>query len=289
MTTADRPDPTQPRLLYPLVGLVALGLAVDMVWTHKLFNEPQMAQGVLTPAGELLQDRYQLGGALLLVEAALAFLWYLVELRRDENTDFVVGRSRLRLYAFAALAVPAIFVAVDLSQTHHFVPEPEKTEVVVGQTVDAAGNTVDVTEGALTDIGRTQWRRDLIFSVLLFVGGMATLAWAARELALPSPFLVADDEGLLVRVDGPGRPPRRFLWEGIVEVRSGLLEDDGEKAPVLSIRLLDIEEVPYLPAGGRAEPPWLHLYSDEWDLPAHQIAPFLDQRAARPRPVGEYE
>lgn len=289
MTDLDRPDPTHPRLLYPIVALVAVGLAIDMAYTQKLFNAPEMVGGVLTDAGELLQNRYRIGAALLIAEAGLALLFLVMELRRGDSAALVVGRSRLRLYAFAALALPAIFVAIDMTQTNHFVPAPETTEIVIGQTTDAAGNTIDLTDSVLTDVGTNQQRRDLVFAVFLFVGGVATLAWATKELATPSPFLVADDDGLLIRVDGPGNPPRRFLWDGIVEVRSGLLDDDGEEAPVLSIRLLDIEDVPYLPAGGRAEPPWLHLYSDEWDIPAHQIAPFLDQRAARPRPVGEYE
>jgi hypothetical protein len=160
---------------------------------------------------------------------------------------------------------------------------------VIGQETNAAGETVDITEARLTDVGRTEQRRDTFFAVALLVGGIASLGWAVKELFVPVPFLAADDDGLLVRVDGPGNPARRFPWEGIVEIRSSLLDDDGEEIPVLSIRLLDIEEVPYLPAGARAEPPWLHLYADEWNVPAHQIAPFLDQRTARPRPTGEYE
>ena len=160
---------------------------------------------------------------------------------------------------------------------------------MVGQTTNENGDTIDITEERLTDVGRTEQRRDVFFGVALLVGGVAALGWAVKELFVPVPFLVADDDGLLIRVDGPGNPPRRFRWEGIVEIRSSLLDDDGEEIPVLSIRLLDIEEVPYLPAGARAEPPWIHVYADEWDAPAHQIAPFLDQKTARPRPTGEYE
>lgn len=295
MTTENRSDPTDPRLVYALIVVVAIGLVVDMTVTNKLFPIPETTiavdatQPVLTEDGEALEGRYRFASAALTMVAALGLLWILAEFKRRDPEGFVVGRSRLRLFAFAALAIPAIFVAIDLTRTHHFAPEPESTTVVVGQTTDESGSVVDVTQPTLTDVGRTEQRRDVFFGVALLVGGVAALGWAIKELVSPAHFLVADDEGLLVRVDGPGRPPRRFKWEGIVEIRSSLLDDDGEEIPVLSIRLLDIEEVPYLPAGARAEPPWLHVFADEWDVQAHQMAPFLDQRAARPRPQGEYE
>lgn len=297
MTTDRQPGPTHPRLLYPLIALVALGLAFDMTVTNKVFPAPETVAAVdviagpeiLTEHGEVVQGRYRFAAAFLVVEAALALLWMVATSPREKQSYVVVGRSPLRLYAYAALAVPAIFMAIDLTRTNHFAPPPETSSQVVGQRVDEEGATVDVTQQVLTEAGRSERRRDVLLSVFLFVGGAAALAWAGKEMVVPMPFLVAGDEGLLIRVDGPGRPPRRYGWDGIVEVRSGLLEEDGVEVPVLSIRFLDIEDVPYLPAAARAEPPWLHLYSDEWDVPAHHIAPFLDQYAARPRPLGGYE
>jgi hypothetical protein len=294
VTTESRLDPTDTRLVYVLVAIICIGLAVDMTATNRLFPSPETllsADGVevLTGDGEIVRGRYNFASAVLLLEAAIAGLWFLAEYRRRNRDGVVIERSRLRLWAFAALAIPAIFVSVDLTRTHHFAPEPETSTVVVGQTVNQDGDPIDITEQQLTDVGRTQQRRDVFFGVALFVSGVAALGWAVKELFVPVPFLVADDDGLLIRVDGPGHPPRRFAWEGIVEIRSSLLNDDGEEISVMSIRLLDIEEVPYLPAGARAEPPWLHVYADEWDVPAHQIAPFLDQRSARPRPTGDYE
>ena len=82
MDNVSRPDPTQPRLLYPLVAVVALGLAVDMLFTQKLFGAPEMVDGVLTEAGELLENRYRLAAALLIVEAAVALVWLIADLRR---------------------------------------------------------------------------------------------------------------------------------------------------------------------------------------------------------------
>ena len=198
--------------------------------------------------------------------------------------NIVVSRSPLRLLTFALLAVPAILLAVDMTVSHRWIRAPETSEVVVGQTSDETGETVKVIEEVLTDVGRTERRRDLLFGGVLFAGGVTAMAWVLRELVGPTRFLVADGKGLLIRVDGFMRPPRRLAWSGIAEVRSGLIEDDGIEAPVLSIRLVDAEEIPHLPAGAVSDPPWLHLFSDEWDTPAHRVAALLEYRVGRTKP-----
>jgi hypothetical protein len=190
---------------------------------------------------------------------------------------------------YALLAVPAVLLAVDMTISYRWIAPPETTDVVVGQTTDESGELVDITKDVLTDTGRSQRRRDLLFGAGLFVGGAAAIGWAFKELARPTRFLIADDEGLLVRVDGLRQPPRRFGWSDIAELRSGIVEDDGIDAPVLSIRLVDVEQVPHLPAGGYSEPPWLHLYSDEWDQPAHQVAAALEHKMVRRESTEEPE
>ena len=202
-----------------------------------------------------------------------------------------VTRSPLRLLLYSLLAVPLILLAVDMTISYRWFAEPETRDVteVIGSTTDASGEVTEITtiRSVLTPRGEADRRRDVFIGGAMFLGGAALMGWAIKELVSPTAFLEVDDEGLLVRVDGPRRPARRFNWDGIVEVRSGVLDDDGAPVPVLSLRLLDIEQVPYLPAGARAEPPWLHLYSEEWETPAHQLAPLLDQQAARSRPTGE--
>ena len=200
-----------------------------------------------------------------------------------------VSRSPLRLLVYALLAVPAVLLAVDMTISYRWISPPETTDVVVGQTTDESGELVDITKGVLTDSGRAERRRDLLLGAGLFIGGAAAIVWALKELSRPTRFLIADDEGLLVRVDGLRQPPRRFGWSDIAEVRSGLIEDDGIDVPVLSIRLVDVEQVPRLPAGGYSDPPWLHLYSDEWDQPAHQVAALLEYKIVGPGSTEETE
>jgi hypothetical protein len=198
-----------------------------------------------------------------------------------------VSRSPLRLLTYALLAVPAILLAIDMTVSYRFVRHPETRDVVVGQTTDESGQQVDVTEAVLTDTGRAERRRDLLFGGGLFIGGVLTLGWSMRQLISPTEFFVADDEGLLIRVDGIRRPPRRVPWPAVAEIRSGVLEDDGDTVPVLSIRFSEAADVPVVPAGGVSDPPWLHLFSDEWEIPAHQVAALVDHRITTPPPAEE--
>lgn len=198
-----------------------------------------------------------------------------------------VSRSPLRLLTFAVLAVPAILLSIDMLVAHRWISAPETSDVVVGQTTDESGEQVDVTNQVLTDTGRAERRRDVLFGGALFIGGVVAMGWALKELARPSHFLVADDDGLMVRVDGIRGRPRRIAWSDIREVRSAVIEDDGIDTQVLSLRFVDPTQVPVHPAGGFAEPPWLHLYADEWDVPAYQVAALVDLQAPTPAQEGE--
>lgn len=200
-----------------------------------------------------------------------------------------VARSPLRLLTYAAFAVPAILLAVDMMFSYRWFPPPAFTESVVGTTINESGVQVDVVRRTLTQDGRAQRRRDLVFGSALLVGGSAAMLWGLKELVRPTALLKADDDGISVRVDGPGKPPRLFPWEEVVEVRSGLIDSDGASMSVLSIRLRDMTLLPSDPSGAEPDPPWIHLYAGEWDRPAHLVAPLLDQWSDRPRGSGAGE
>ncbi len=186
---------------------------------------------------------------------------------------------------FLLLAVMAILLSVDMLVSHKWVPAPATYDAVIGSTVDENGNTIDVTKPVLTVDGKAQRRRDLAFGGALLFASLGTVVYSVIGLLRPRSVLRASDEGISVRVDGAGHPPRLLPWESIVEVRSGVRDDEGAEMPVLSIHLADVAMVPRDPAGGVSDPPWLHLWADDWDRPAHQIAPLLDQRARRPVPA----
>lgn len=200
------------------------------------------------------------------------------------SVNVSISRSPLRLLAYATFAVPAILLAVDMLFSYRWYPEPASYDQVVGTTIDQFGQTVDVYRERYTQDGQAQRRRDLLTGGALLVGGSAAMAWGLKELLRPTALLRADDEGISVRIDGPGRPPRLFPWEEVAEVRSGVLVNDGAEVAVLSLRLRDAGMVPADPAGAEPDPPWVHLFADEWDRPAHQVAPLLEVWVARSEP-----
>ena len=202
------------------------------------------------------------------------------------SVNVSITRSPLRLLAYATFAVPAILLAVDMLFAYSWYPEPATYDQVVGTTIDEFGQSVDVYRQRYTQDGQAQRRRDLLLGGGLLVGGVAAMGWGLKELIRPATLVRADDDGVSVRIDGPGNPPRLFPWEEIEDVRSGVMMNDGAEVAVLSLRFRDPGMVPADPAGAAAEPPWVHLFADEWDRPAHQVAPLLDQWVSRSSPAG---
>lgn len=200
-----------------------------------------------------------------------------------------VSRSPFLLLSLALLAVPAVVLAVDMTISYRFIDFPETRDVTVGQTTDENGQLVDMVEQVYTDTGRAQRRRDVVFGAALFLGGASALGWSLLQLAKPGHFLSVEDDALWVNIDGPRHSKRRLAWEEIAEVRSGVIEDDGVDTPVLSIRLENPDWLIQHPSGGLADPPWLHLYSDDWDTPAHQVAALIEiQISGRDGSAREY-
>jgi hypothetical protein len=192
----------------------------------------------------------------------------------------IVTRSPLRLFAYVVIGAAAVLLAVDMTISNRFYPMPETFETVVGTTVDEFGAVTNVTARVPTDQGRAHLRRDRLAGVILFAGGISAMGWAMKELIRPRVLLRGDEEGIAIHVDGPGMPLRHLAWSDIAEVRSGLVEDEGDFLPALSIRFHDPEMVPEAPASAVATPPWLHLIADEWVPPAHMVAPLLERMSA---------
>lgn len=194
----------------------------------------------------------------------------------------IVTRSPLRLLVYVMLATPAILLAVDMTVSHRFYPLPDGNDVVTASSVGPSGEVIQQTERVLTSQGAAQARRDLIFGGALLAGGLVAIAWAIRELASPRALLRADTETLSLRLGGLGAPLRSYSWDDIAEVRSGMVDDDGEEVPALSIRFADGVSLPLEPAGVIIEPPWLHVIADDWVPAAHLVAPVLTQVRTRP-------
>ena len=183
--------------------------------------------------------------------------------------------SPLRVLAWVVAAVPIVLLAIDMTFSYRFYPEPEHNDVVLGQVVNDAGEETDVFERQYTVSGRTERRRDIALGGALLLAGTAVMVWGIKEMVRPRRVLEADANGLRLRVNGPGRRPLNLGWAEIVTVRSSVIVDDDEELPVLSIQVSQPTHLPERPWGARLDSSWIHLLSAEWDIPAHQVAPLL--------------
>lgn len=199
--------------------------------------------------------------------------------------NLVVNRSSWRLIVLLVLSAFAVLLSIDILVSHRWAPAPATYDAVVGSTTDANGNPVNVTVPTLTADGQAHRRRDLGGGGVLLVGGLVAMGYSVSLLVRPRPVLRATDEGIAVSLDGWGHPLRLLPWEAIAEVRSGVRDQDGSEAPVLSIHVSDPSLLPMNPAGGDVAAPWLHLWADDWDSQPHQLAPHLDPATRGRRPV----
>jgi len=186
-----------------------------------------------------------------------------------------VARSPLRLLGYVLVAVPMILLAVDMLVAYRFFPFPETT-TASSQVAADDGSTTEVTFLVYTDNGKAQRRRDLAWGSALGLGGLVVAGWAFAGLVSQRRLLAADTEGVTLWIHGRRRPPLRLAWEDVAEVRSGVRRDQAGEVPVLSLRLISPEKVPLHPVGAVADPPWLHLFAEDWDRPAHEVAALVE-------------
>lgn len=186
-----------------------------------------------------------------------------------------VTRAAWRPVAYVLFAIPMILLAIDMVVAHKWFPEPDTTEVAAVQTLED-GSTIDTTIQQLTLDGKAQRRREITWGIGLFGAGIAAAAWGLKDLLFPRRVLTLDADYLTLRVGSRVNMERRYAWNEIMEVRSGVLEDEAGIVPILSLRFIDDSLLPPNPWGAVADPPWIHLYANEWDRQAHEIAPMIE-------------
>lgn len=197
-----------------------------------------------------------------------------------------VTRAAWRPVAYVLFAIPMVLLAVDMMVAHKWFPEPDATQVPAVKTFED-GSTMDTTILQYTPDGLAQRRRELTWGVALLVGGAAAAAWGLKDLLFPRRVMTFEPDHLTIRVGPRIGMERRYLWSELAEVRSGVVRDEGGPVPVVSVRFIDDSLLPPHPWGGVVEPPWLHLYANEWDRQAHEVAPMMETHLLAHRRRGE--
>lgn len=166
----------------------------------------------------------------------------------------VAKRSALRMWALAMAGIPLLVVSVDI----------------------------------LTNRRITNWLREIIFrpedtqiyeprdviwawAMALFAGFL--VIWGLKELFVPTKIVECRDEGLALKVRGPFRLPSVVPWGEIDDVLAIEVEDEGDRLPLLSLRVLSRQNLPDDPWGAR----WLGerelgLLAQDWSEPVSEVA-----------------
>ena len=184
-------------------------------------------------------------------------------------------RAAWRPVAYVLFAIPVVLLAIDMVWAHKWFPEPDATDVPATRTLED-GSTLETTVRQLTLDGKAQRRREVLWGGVLLAGGIAAAGWGLKDLLFPRRVVVVTHDYLGLRLGSRVTMERRYPWHEVKEVRSGVLQDESGTMPVLSLRFVDDSLLPPRPWGAVVDPPWLHLYADEWDRQAHEIAPMIE-------------
>jgi hypothetical protein len=138
---------------------------------------------------------------------------------------FVVRRSAWKMWGVSLMGVPMVVVALDLltqrrltNMLRDILFRPEDTQLPEP--------------------------RETVWAIALLVVGLVVTAWGLKELLAPTKVVVADKDGLSVKIRGPFRPPLHLPWSDVDDLGSATVEDDGEQLPVMWIRVSESVEVP---------------------------------------------
>lgn len=122
--------------------------------------------------------------------------------------------------------------------------------------------------------------RDVIWAWVMLIVGVLLVGFGLKELMFPTTVVAADGDGLRLKLSGPFRPATVVSWDAVEDIGSGSVADEGDRLPVLWVRLSDPDSVPADPWGAR----WIDdrtvaLLASDWDRSAVRAARELTQAA----------
>lgn len=179
----------------------------------------------------------------------------------------VVRRSATRMWLLAMAGVPLLVISLDVltrrnitNWLREIIFRPEDTQIYEP--------------------------RDVIWAWVMALFAVFLVGWGLKELFVPTRVVECRDHGLLLKINGPFKPPTAITWENIVDVRATEMFDEGERLPLLGVRVLSRQGVPDHPWGAR----WLDqrelgMLAQDWakspDVVATEIGDFAVEAARR--------
>jgi hypothetical protein len=169
-------------------------------------------------------------------------------------TPVVIRRSAFRMWTFALMGIPLVVLAVDVvtrrrmtNALREILFRPESTQIFEP--------------------------RDVIWAWVMLLCGVILVGFGLKELMFPTTVVEANSLGLRVKVSGPLRPSTVLPWDAVDDLGSGSVADEGDRLPVMWIRLFKPDLLPVQPWGARwIDERTIALLTADWDRSAVKAA-----------------
>lgn len=173
----------------------------------------------------------------------------------------VIRRSALRMWLLALLGIPLVVLAVDVvarrrmtNALRDLLFRPENTQLFEA--------------------------RDVIWAWVMLIAGLVLVAFGLKELLVPTTVVEANSLGLRLKVSGPLRPSTVLPWDVVDDLGSGSVADEGDRLPVMWVRLAQPDLLPVQPWGARwIDERTIALLTSDWDRSAVRAAEEITQVA----------
>lgn len=166
----------------------------------------------------------------------------------------LIRRSAMRMWKWSLAGVPLVVLAIDVltrrrltNALREILFRPEDTQIFEP--------------------------RDVIWAWIMLVCGLILVGVGLKELMFPTAVVEADAASLRLRLSGPLRPPTSLTWEQIDDIGSGSVADEGDRLPVLWVRVFDPDVLPDQPWGARwIDESTIAVLASDWDRTAVRAA-----------------
>lgn len=166
----------------------------------------------------------------------------------------VIRRSAMQMWKWSLAGVPLVVLAIDVltrrrltNALREMLFRPEDTQIFEP--------------------------RDVIWAWIMLVCGLILVGVGLKELMFPTAVVSADAAGLQLKLSGPLRPPTSLTWAQVDDLGSGSVADEGDRLPVLWVRVFDPDDLPDQPWGARwIDESTIALLASDWERTAVRAA-----------------